>query len=76
MKWPFKEWGASIVLSGHEHTLERLVIDDLTYIVNGLGGKNLIEKIIKKIKKFPRNFPEISMIFSDDCVKVTIGYMI
>jgi hypothetical protein len=38
MRWPFKEWGASAVLSGHDHTYERLSIDGLTYFVNGLGG--------------------------------------
>ena len=38
MRWPFKEWGASLVLAGHDHTYERLEIDGLSYIVNGLGG--------------------------------------
>ena len=38
MQWPFAEWGASVVLSGHDHTYERLVVDGLTYFVNGLGG--------------------------------------
>lgn len=39
MQWPFKEWGATVVLSGHEHNYERLVGDDgITYFVNGLGG--------------------------------------
>ncbi len=38
MDWPFKKWGASVVMSGHDHTYERLNIDGLTYFVNGLGG--------------------------------------
>jgi hypothetical protein len=38
MRWPFKEWGASAVLSGHNHVYERLDIDGLTYMVNGVGG--------------------------------------
>jgi hypothetical protein len=38
MRWPFKEWGASVVLSGHDHVYERLVIDGLPYFINGLGG--------------------------------------
>jgi hypothetical protein len=38
MQWPFKAWGASVVLAGHDHTYERLREDGLTYIVNGLGG--------------------------------------
>ena len=39
MRWPFKAWGASLVLSGHDHTYERLQVDGLPYIVNGLGGQ-------------------------------------
>jgi tartrate-resistant acid phosphatase type 5 len=38
MRWPFQEWGASVVLAGHDHTYERLVIDGFPYFVNGLGG--------------------------------------
>lgn len=41
MQWQFREWGAHLVLSGHEHLYERLVVNGLTYIVNGLGGKSL-----------------------------------
>lgn len=38
MQWPFAEWGAAIVLSGHDHTYERLAVNGFPYIVNGLGG--------------------------------------
>lgn len=38
MRWPFKSWGASAVMSAHEHLYERLTINGLTYFVNGLGG--------------------------------------
>jgi tartrate-resistant acid phosphatase type 5 len=38
MQWPFRQWGASVVLSGHDHTYERLEVGGLTYFVNGLGG--------------------------------------
>jgi tartrate-resistant acid phosphatase type 5 len=38
MQWPFQAWGASAVLSGHEHTYERLLVDGIPYIVDGLGG--------------------------------------
>ncbi|MBS1516851.1 MAG: metallophosphoesterase [Bacteroidetes bacterium] len=41
LRWPFKSWGASIVMAGHEHIYERLSIDNLIYIVNGLGGKSI-----------------------------------
>jgi tartrate-resistant acid phosphatase type 5 len=41
MRWPFKDWGVDAVLSGHEHNYERLLVDRLTYFVNGVGGGGL-----------------------------------
>ena len=38
MQWPFKQWGATAVFSGHDHDYERLIIDSFPYFVNGLGG--------------------------------------
>jgi tartrate-resistant acid phosphatase type 5 len=38
MRWPFREWGASVVLAGHDHNYERIEHDGLLYFVNGLGG--------------------------------------
>ncbi len=37
-RWPYAEWGADAVLSGHDHTYERLEEGGLVYFVNGLGG--------------------------------------
>lgn len=50
MQWPFKEWGADIVLNGHDHNYERLQVNGLTYIVNGLGGGG--------IRNFETKIPE------------------
>ena len=38
MQWPFKEWGATHVLSGDDHLFEALEVDGLPYFVTGLGG--------------------------------------
>jgi hypothetical protein len=43
MRWPFAEWGASIVYSGHDHTYERFDVAGFPYIVNGVGGNVLYE---------------------------------
>merc|ERR1712086_505977 len=40
MRLPYEEWGATLVLSGHQHVYERLERRNLTYIINGLGGHN------------------------------------
>ena len=41
LQWPFKEWGATVVIAGHDHTYERITHDEMTYFVNGLGGKSV-----------------------------------
>jgi len=38
MRWPFRAWGAEVVLAGHDHTYERLAVDDIPYFVIGVGG--------------------------------------
>jgi tartrate-resistant acid phosphatase type 5 len=38
LQWNYKGWGADIVLTGHDHTYERIVRNGFPYIVNGLGG--------------------------------------
>jgi len=37
-RWPFKAWGADVVVTGHSHVYERVIIDGFPYIINGLGG--------------------------------------
>ncbi len=38
LQWPFAEWGAQVVIAGHDHTYERIHRDGVVYFVNGLGG--------------------------------------
>lgn len=41
MRWPFAGWGADLVLSGHDHTYERIHRDGIVYVINGLGGGSI-----------------------------------
>src|SRR4029453_10915952 len=41
LQWPFQQWGATGVISGHDHTYERILRDGIVYFVNGLGGRSL-----------------------------------
>lgn len=41
-QWPYVAWGANAVMAGHDHTYERLLIDNIVYFVNGLGGRQKI----------------------------------
>lgn len=38
LRWPYREWGATAVVAGHDHHYERIEQDGLLYFVNGLGG--------------------------------------
>jgi tartrate-resistant acid phosphatase type 5 len=38
MRWPFRAWGAEVVLAGHDHSYERVLVDGIPYFVIGLGG--------------------------------------
>lgn len=41
MRWPFAQWGADAVISGHDHVYERIIKGDFPYFVNGTGGGGL-----------------------------------
>jgi tartrate-resistant acid phosphatase type 5 len=43
LRWPFAEWGATAVLSGHDHIYERILRDGIVYFVNGSGGTVLYD---------------------------------
>jgi hypothetical protein len=38
LRWPYAAWGADLVLAGHDHHYERLEVESIVYVVNGLGG--------------------------------------
>jgi hypothetical protein len=43
IQWPFRDWGADAVISGNDHVYERLLVGDLPYFVNGLGGGRIYD---------------------------------
>ena len=45
LRWPYAQWGASAVISGHVHNYERLLVDDIPYFVNGLGGNQIYQTV-------------------------------
>jgi hypothetical protein len=38
MQWPFADWGADVVLAGHDHVYERLLVEGLPYFTIGCSG--------------------------------------
>ena len=41
LQWPFQAWGASAVVSGHNHQYERILKGGFPYFVVGAGGSSL-----------------------------------
>jgi hypothetical protein len=41
LQWPFAAWGATAVLTGHDHDYERLEVGGFPYMVVGLGGTSI-----------------------------------
>lgn len=41
LRWPFKRWGADLVVSGHSHAYERFDVDGLPYVVNSASGSTV-----------------------------------
>ena len=58
MQWPFQQWGATAVLSGHDHDYERLLVNGLPYFVDGLGGQS--------IRAFGTPLPESQVRYNGD----------
>jgi tartrate-resistant acid phosphatase type 5 len=48
-QWPYREWGATAVLAGHDHHYERIMFKGFPYFVVGLGGAK-----ISKLRGKPR----------------------
>lgn len=42
LRWDWRNLGIDLVMSGHAHNYERLVIDGMTYVVTGIGAKSLV----------------------------------
>lgn len=41
MRYPYKDLGIDVVMYGHDHIYERIMIDDMLYITAGTGGAGL-----------------------------------
>ncbi|MBK7228175.1 MAG: T9SS type A sorting domain-containing protein [Ignavibacteriales bacterium] len=75
-QWPYKLWGADLVLSGHDHDYERLVVDSLTYIVCGTGGHSLytfIDTINGSVFQYNSNYGAL-LIETDENTLITKFY--
>jgi hypothetical protein len=71
MRWQFKQWGADVILSGHDHVYERLLVEGIPYFVNGVGGAELY----KFETKLPESQARYNLDFGAMRVEATSTYM-
>ncbi len=76
LQWPYAAWGATAVLSGHNHNYERMNVDGLTYFVNGLGGaevQNFKTPIPSSIVRYNENYG--AMLVAASPVTITFQFV-
>lgn len=74
MRWPFATWGADLVLSGHDHTYERLSAGGLTYVVNGLGGASRYSfgtPLAESVYRYNSNYGAMKLVASSTYLTAT-----
>lgn len=72
MRWGFKDLGADVVIAGHDHHYERLVVDGLNFIVTGNGGKSIRgfgRKRPESVSRYNKNFGASLATVTDDFVR-------
>lgn len=86
MWWPFKDWGATAVLAGHEHHYEHILKRGFHYFTNGLGGDSPYTRwkktVLGSIRRYPdpakgevRNVKHGAMLIEADERQVTLRFI-
>ena len=73
LQWPFAEWGADLVIGGHEHSYERIERDDMSYIVNGLGGRGIYafrSRVEGSVVRYNRDHGAMLVQAGDECINL------
>jgi hypothetical protein len=73
MNWPFKTWGADVVISGHSHIYERILKNDFPYFVVGLGGHSkynmVTTPVAGSVKRYNANFGAMQVEVKSDTLR-------
>lgn len=72
LQWPYAQWGADAVLSGHAHVYERIQRDGTTYVVNGLGGatrKSFATPVSGSVKRYNANWGALKVTVEGDSLR-------
>jgi hypothetical protein len=74
MRWPFREWGADVVLAGSDHFYERLSIGGVPYIVNGAGASTVSFNSIRSESKVRSNSDTGALLIQANDLAMTLQY--
>lgn len=76
MRWPFAAMGISLVLNGHEHSYERLLVDGVTYVVDGVGGARRYgfgKPLAGSMTRFAANWGALRLDIAPDAIRGTFS---
>jgi tartrate-resistant acid phosphatase type 5 len=72
MQWPFQEWGATAVFSGHDHVYERLEITGIPYFIVGLSGNTsryqFGEPLMESLYRYRDDFGALKVTIEQDYI--------
>ncbi len=71
LQWPFHQWGAHAVFTGHEHDYERLLQNGFPYFVVGTGGfalRSFCTPIPGSVSRYNEDFGAMRVIIDGDVV--------
>ncbi len=73
VQWPYADWGATAVLSGHQHSYEHINQDGIFYFVNGLGGRWRRHTFVGKPRpdsavRYNQDYGAMRIIATDTCI--------
>ena len=74
MRWPFAAMGINLVLNGHEHSYERLLVDGVTYVVDGVGGAGRYgfgKPLAESMTRFASDWGALRLDIAPDAIRGT-----
>ena len=71
---PWSKYGIDLVLSGHTHNYERLLVDEVPHIVSGTGGASLVgftsPPLIQSVKRISSSYGALKITVTENSLHV------
>lgn len=68
MLWPFTEWSASAIYTGHNHLYERILTNGLNYVTIGLGGGRIdgfVTPLLGSLSRYNATYGAVRLVVTE-----------